>query len=354
MRARRASACRPEQPVRGVTGRAVGHERRRNAADGQSVPGGRQRSARGSPRDRVGRPREGVGRLRRRWRSGKRVLSGSPGSTPGGGGVGSVCERRAGGLDRRAELHRRCDEGQKRPGAGLLGRKVARERRSSLSTARSSAALYGQSSTFTKLPSVGQVFARGQSLYAIGGQSVVLLYGSVLPTRAFVAGMSAGPDVAELNANLDALGYGQGLVGDTFSAATGAAIRALQSAHGLTVTGELLLGSVVFEPGPVRVTSVTPTVGADRHAGTGARYHLDRSPGQARARRGPAGRVSRRAIRSRSPCPTTRPRRGESPMSRASRHRHQAKPAKKKARPRSKSMPHRQIPRRRVALTRHR
>jgi peptidoglycan hydrolase-like protein with peptidoglycan-binding domain len=131
-----------------------------------------------------------------------------------------------------------------------------------LSTARSAAAVYGQSSTFTMLPSVGQVAGRGQSLYQIGGQSVVLLYGSVLPTRAFLAGMSPGRDVAELNANLDALGYGQGLAGDTFSAGTAAAIRALQSAHGLTVTGELLLGSVVFEPGPVRVTSVTPTVGA--------------------------------------------------------------------------------------------
>ncbi len=78
---------------------------------------------------------------------------------------------------------------------------------SNLSTARSSAALYGQTSTFTKLPSVGQVITRGQSLYAISGQPVVLLYGS--PT-----------------------------------------------------TRKLLLGSVVFEPGPVRVTSVTPTVGA--------------------------------------------------------------------------------------------
>jgi len=130
-----------------------------------------------------------------------------------------------------------------------------------LATARSSAAVYGQSSTFTKLPSVGQVLTRGESLYEIGGQSVVLLYGSVLPTRAFLAGMSPGPDVAELNANLDALGYGQGLTGDTFSAGTAAAIAALQSAHGLSVTGELPLGSVVFEPGPVRVTSVTPTVG---------------------------------------------------------------------------------------------
>jgi multidrug efflux pump subunit AcrA (membrane-fusion protein) len=134
--------------------------------------------------------------------------------------------------------------------------------RSNLSTARSSAAFYGQSSTFTTLPSVGQIVRRGQSLYGIGGRPVLLLYGSVAPTRAFVAGISPGSDVAELNANLQALGYGQGLGGDEFTAATAAAIRALQSAHGAPVTGELLLGSVVFESGPVRVTSVTPTVGS--------------------------------------------------------------------------------------------
>ena len=133
---------------------------------------------------------------------------------------------------------------------------------SNLSTARSSAALYGQSSTFTALPSVGQIVTRGQSLYEIGGQPVLLLYGSVAPTRAFTAGMSPGHDVAELNANLDALGYGQGLTGDEFTAATAAghprpAVRARRDAS----TGELLLGSVVFHPGPVRVTSVTPTVG---------------------------------------------------------------------------------------------
>jgi multidrug efflux pump subunit AcrA (membrane-fusion protein) len=133
---------------------------------------------------------------------------------------------------------------------------------SSLSTARSSAALYGQGATFTALPSVGQIVERGQSLYEIGGQPALLLYGSVQPTRAFTAGMSPGSDVAELNANLQALGYGQGLAGDAFTAATATAIRALQSTHDASVTGELLLGSVVFHPGPVRVTSVTPTVGA--------------------------------------------------------------------------------------------
>jgi Putative peptidoglycan binding domain len=131
----------------------------------------------------------------------------------------------------------------------------------SLSAARSSAALYGQGSTFTTLPAVGQVLSRGHSLYQIDGQPVLLLYGSIVPSRAFVAGMSTGRDVAALNANLNALGYSSGLTGETFSAASATAIRALQSAHGLRATGELALGSVVFEPGPVRVTSVTPTVG---------------------------------------------------------------------------------------------
>ncbi len=91
---------------------------------------------------------------------------------------------------------------------------------------------------------------------------MLLVYGSTPATRAFAAGMSPGRDVAELNANLDALGYGQRLAGEDFTAGTAAAIRALQSARGAAVTGELLVGSVVFEPGPVRVTSVTPTVGA--------------------------------------------------------------------------------------------
>ena len=137
----------------------------------------------------------------------------------------------------------------------------------SLSAARSSAVFYGQGSVFTSLPAVGQVLARGQTIYEAGGQRVVLMYGSLLATRAFVAGISPGRDVAELNANLEALGYGQGLGGDTFSASTAAAIRAFQSAHGLSVTGGLPLGSVVFEPGPVRVTSVTPQVGSTVQAG---------------------------------------------------------------------------------------
>jgi peptidoglycan hydrolase-like protein with peptidoglycan-binding domain len=132
-----------------------------------------------------------------------------------------------------------------------------------VSAARSSVAAYGPTSTFTALPAVGQVITRGQSLYQLGGQPVILLYGSLVPARAFVAGMPAGRDVAALNANLAALGYATGSSGDTFTAATEAAVRAFQFAHGLSVSGVLALGAVVFEPGPVLVTSVTPTVGAN-------------------------------------------------------------------------------------------
>lgn len=135
------------------------------------------------------------------------------------------------------------------------------------SATRSSAADYGQSSTFTSLPGVGWVIARGQDLFAIDGRPTVLMYGSVVPSRAFLAGMPSGKDVEQLNTNLAALGYGSGLGGESFGSATEAAIRAFQSAHGMVVTGELPLGSVIFKQSAVRVTSVTPEVGASAAPG---------------------------------------------------------------------------------------
>ncbi len=139
---------------------------------------------------------------------------------------------------------------------GLAGAQAA------LATAESSAAAFGDGAAFTRLPVAGDVVTRGQELYSVIDEPVVLLYGAVAAWRAFERGMSPGRDVAELNANLRALGYGRTLGGTAFSAATEAAVRAFQSAHGLAATGRLLLGSVVFQPAAVRVTKVTPTVGA--------------------------------------------------------------------------------------------
>jgi Putative peptidoglycan binding domain len=139
--------------------------------------------------------------------------------------------------------------------------------REALTAAESSAVAYDTGATYTMLPSTGTVVRRGRPLYAIGGQPVVLLYGRENAWRTFRPGMAPGRDVAQLNANLRALGYGNGLSGDSFSAATERAITALQAAHGLARTGELRVGSVVFKPGPVRVKSVTPTQGAAVQAG---------------------------------------------------------------------------------------
>lgn len=133
--------------------------------------------------------------------------------------------------------------------------------RSQLSNARARETAYGQASVITGLPRAGGIVAGGQQLCAIDGKPVLLLYGSVLARRAFVPGMSSGLDVAELNANLDALGYAHDLIGDSFTVTTSSAVRALQRAHGMVATGTLLLGSVVFAPGAVRVKNVIAGVG---------------------------------------------------------------------------------------------
>jgi peptidoglycan hydrolase-like protein with peptidoglycan-binding domain len=140
-------------------------------------------------------------------------------------------------------------------------RKGLDDAQTALAVDQASGAVYGQSSTFTSLPAIGKIVMRGRSLYAISGEPVILLYGPVAAWRAFVPGMTAGKDVTELNTNLEALGYEHGPIGDSFSDSTASAIAAFQDAHGLADTGQLLLGSVVFEPGAVRVTAVTPTLG---------------------------------------------------------------------------------------------
>lgn len=123
-----------------------------------------------------------------------------------------------------------------------------------------SVSVYGSSAIYTALPLPGDVVRRGQRLYAINGHPVLLLYGSTPSWRDFRLGMSSGQDVAELNANLRALGYSVP-TGSAFTSETAAAISRLEQAHGLAQTGTLQLGTVVFQHGPLRVTAITPTVG---------------------------------------------------------------------------------------------
>lgn len=128
----------------------------------------------------------------------------------------------------------------------------------------------GSGTTYTALPAVGQIIRQNQPVYALSNQPVPLLYGSITAYRAFYAGMADGADVGQLTRDLITLGYGAGLTqSDHYSAATAAAVERWQTAQGLPATGEVLLGQAVFEPGPIRVTSVTPAIGQSVGGGGG-------------------------------------------------------------------------------------
>ncbi len=121
--------------------------------------------------------------------------------------------------------------------------------------------------TLTSLPAPGQVISQGQALYTTDLTSpVVLLYGSVPDWRTLDEGMT-GADVTQLNHDLVALGdassaevAAQGW--DYFSWATAAGVQKLQTALGISSPpGSLPLGSVVFEPEALRVSSVNGSLG---------------------------------------------------------------------------------------------
>lgn len=124
--------------------------------------------------------------------------------------------------------------------------------------------------TYTQLPAAGQVIVPGRVLYRVNDRPVVLLRGSTPAYRTLAAG-ARGPDVAELNADLVALGdAGSAALSPRsafFGAATTAAVDKLQSALGVTQNGTLALGQAVFAPAAVRVTSVSVALGGGAQPG---------------------------------------------------------------------------------------
>ena len=124
--------------------------------------------------------------------------------------------------------------------------------------------------TYSELPALGQVIHQGRVLYRVNDRPVVLLDGETPAYRTLSAGAS-GPDVAELNADLVALGYATraelGRTSASFGSATTTAVEKLQAAVGVTQTGTLTLGEAVFEPTAVRVTSVPVQLGGGAQPG---------------------------------------------------------------------------------------
>ena len=125
-----------------------------------------------------------------------------------------------------------------------------------------------QGTAYTALPTAGATIRRGQELFGVDGTPVTLFYGATPEWRSLAPGVPAGRDVAQLEANLIALGYGAGLaVGGYYTGATAYAVALWQAAIGLPVTGTVPLGQVAFAPGPLRVTGVTPVLGSPAQPG---------------------------------------------------------------------------------------
>jgi hypothetical protein len=122
----------------------------------------------------------------------------------------------------------------------------------------------GASGIFTELPGVGQVVGCGQVLYRVTDSPVVLLCGTTPAYRSLLE-EDRGPDVAQLNANLVALGYATRAdldpSSDYFGPGTAYALERLQARLGVEQTGSLSDGQAVFLPGPLRITKVTATLG---------------------------------------------------------------------------------------------
>ncbi len=84
----------------------------------------------------------------------------------------------------------------------------------------------------TRVPiPVGGVVEAGDVVVEIAGRPVLMLPGR-LPAYRDLGGGDTGPDVAQLEQALAALGYDPGEVDDVYTAATGAAVAALYEDHG--------------------------------------------------------------------------------------------------------------------------
>jgi hypothetical protein len=102
--------------------------------------------------------------------------------------------------------------------------------------------------TVTWLPATGSTIRRGKALCKLDNEPVTLLYGSLPAYRALAPGVE-GADVKQFEKNLWALGYRGFTVDDEYTSATADAVQDL----GLSDTGRVDPGQIVYAPGAVRI-----------------------------------------------------------------------------------------------------
>lgn len=116
----------------------------------------------------------------------------------------------------------------------------------------------------TSVIGVGAAVGNGDVLYTIDSQPTVALLGALPAWRTLSTASTAGADIQQLEAALVSLGYDadQTVTVDTrFDTDTEAMVKRWQTGLGVSVTGKVALGSVVFIPKASTVASLSKKVG---------------------------------------------------------------------------------------------
>jgi peptidoglycan hydrolase-like protein with peptidoglycan-binding domain len=108
--------------------------------------------------------------------------------------------------------------------------------------------------TVTALTDTGATVKRGETLFRVDNMPVVLLYGTLPPYRPLAAG-TEGADVKQFEQELRSLGYTGFTVDQKYNNNTATAVKKWQKKLGLTQTGVVELGRVLYAPGEVRVAT---------------------------------------------------------------------------------------------------
>jgi hypothetical protein len=131
----------------------------------------------------------------------------------------------------------------------------------------------GSPGTVVSLPEVGATVARGGSMITVDDHQLPLFYGTVPLWRDLSIFSTDGPDIQQLEENLVALGFADGLelaVDQHFDGDTQVAVQRWQDSVHEPQTAVVAKGDLVFRAGPVRIKERKVMVGDEVQPGVPA------------------------------------------------------------------------------------
>jgi hypothetical protein len=133
--------------------------------------------------------------------------------------------------------------------------------------------------TLTRLRGEGTTVRRGWSLLSVDAHATAwVIYGRRPVYRDLGPGVDDGSDVRQLERNLKALGYRPGVVDQTWTWRTTAAVKDFQDDRGLDATGTLRPEDLVVSDGPARVGAHAAAVGDAVRPGAPVTKLTERTP----------------------------------------------------------------------------